>query len=213
MRFTMKYLIYMILGYLSGSVMYAYLIPKLLKHMDVRELSEDGNPGAANAFLHAGIPIGILVILCELLKGAIPVWAAAQNLNISRLLFAPVMAAPVLGHAFPLFFGGKGGGKSIAVSFGVLIGLYPNLNPALTLAALYILFSLIIVIRPHFFRSVITFLLFAVLCLLDSELPKAVAVGSFLLSGIVIRQHFVRYHGEHIDFAFPIHRLFKNRTE
>lgn len=209
----MKYLIYMILGYLSGSVMYAYLIPKLLKHMDIRELSEDGNPGAANAFLHAGIPIGMLVILCELLKGAIPVWAAARNLNISRLLFAPVMAAPVLGHAFPLFFGGKGGGKSIAVSFGVLIGLYPNLNPALTLAALYILFSLIIMIKPHFFRSVITFLLFAVLCLLDSELPKAVAAGSFLLSGIVIRQHFIRYHGERIDFAFPIYRLFKNRTE
>ncbi len=208
----MKYLIYIILGYLSGSVMYAYLIPKMLKHIDIRELSKDGNPGTANAFLHAGIPIGILVILCELCKGALPVWVAARRLHISRLLFAPVMAAPVLGHAFPLFFGGKGGGKSIAVSFGVLIGLYPNLNPALTLAALYILFSLIIVIRPHFFRSVITFLLFAVLCLLDSELPRAVAIGSFLLSGIVIRQHFIRYKGEHIDFVFPIHKLFKSRT-
>ena len=138
----MKYLIYIILGYLSGSVMYAYLIPKMLKHIDIRELSDDGNPGTANAFLHAGIPIGSLVIRCELCKGALPVWVAARRLHISGLLFAPVMAAPVLGHAFPLFFGGKGGGKSIAVSFGVLIGLYPNLNPALTLAALYILFSL-----------------------------------------------------------------------
>ena len=209
----MKYLIYIILGYLSGSVMYAYLIPKMLKHIVIRELSDDGNPGTANAFLHAGIPIGILVILCELCKGALPVWVAARRLHISGLLFAPVMAAPVLGHAFPLFFGGKGGGKSIAVSFGVLIGLYPNLNPALTLAALYILFSLIIVIRPHFFRSVITFLLFAVLCLLDNELPRSVAIGSFLLSGIVIRQHFIRYKGERIDFVFPIHNLFKSRTE
>lgn len=209
----MKYFIYMILGYLSGSVMYAYLIPKIVKHIDVRELSEDGNPGAANAFLHAGIPVGIVVILCELLKGAVPVWAAARSLSISHLLFAPVMAAPVLGHAFPLFFGKKGGGKAIAVSFGVLIGLAPNLNPALTLAALYILFSLIIVIKPHFFRSVITFLLFAVLCILDNELPKSVAVGGFLLSGIVIRQHFIRYKGEHIDIVFPIHRLFKSRTE
>lgn len=209
----MKYLVYMILGYLSGSVMYAYLIPKTLKHIDIRELSKDGNPGAANAFLHAGVPIGILVILCELLKGAIPVWAAAQNLNISHLLFAPVMAAPVLGHAFPIFFGGKSGGKSIAVSFGVLLGLYPNLSPALTLAALYLLFSLIIVITPHFYRSVVTFLLFALLCVLDVELPKSVAAGGFLLSGIVIRQHFIRYKGEHIGFVFPIHKLFKSRTE
>lgn len=213
MESVMKYLFYIVLGYLSGSVMYAYLIPRLLKHIDIRELSEDGNPGTANAFLHAGVPIGILVILCELLKGALPVWAAARRLPVSHLFFAPVLAAPVLGHAFPLFFGGKSGGKSIAVSFGVLIGLYPNLSPALTLAALYILFSLVIIIKPHFFRSVITFLLFAVLCLLDRELPLSVTVGGFLLSGIVIRQHFIRYHGEHIGIVFPIHRLFKSRTE
>lgn len=209
----MKYLIYIVLGYLSGSVMYAYLIPRLFKRIDIRTLSEDGNPGTANAFLHAGIPIGILVILCELLKGALPVWAAARSLNTSRLLFAPVMAAPVLGHAFPLFFGGKNGGKSIAVSFGVLIGLYPDFGPALMLAVLYILFSLVIIIKPHFFRSVVTFLLFALLCLLDKALPKSVAAGAFLLSGIVIRQHFVRYKGERIDFVFPLHKLFKSRTE
>lgn len=209
----MNYFIYIALGYLSGSVMYAYLLPKMLKHIDIRKLSDDGNPGAANAFLHAGVPIGILVILCELLKGALPVWAAAQNLNISRLLFAPIMAAPVLGHAFPLCFGGKSGGKSIAVSFGVLIGLYPNLCPALTLAALYILFSLVIVVKPHFFRSIVTFLLFAVLCFLDRTLPQSVTAGCFLLSAIVIRQHFIRYKGEHIAVVFPLHRLFKSRTE
>lgn len=72
MESVMKYLFYIILGYLSGSVMYAYLIPRLLKHIDIRELSEDGNPGTANAFLHAGVPIGILVILCELLKVRFP---------------------------------------------------------------------------------------------------------------------------------------------
>ncbi len=107
----------------------------------------------------------------------------------------------------------ENGTKDDAAAFGVLIGLYPDLSPALTLAALYILFSLVIIIKPHFFRSVITFLLFAVLCLLDRELPLSVAVGILLLSGIVIRQHFIRYRGEHIGVVFPIHRLFKSRTE
>ena len=81
---------YILAGYLSGSIMYAYVIPKVLKHIDIRALSDDGNPGTANAFLHAGIPIGMLVVLCELLKGAFPVWAAAHRLEISEPLFSLV---------------------------------------------------------------------------------------------------------------------------
>ena len=49
MESVMKYLFYIILGYLSGSVMYAYLIPRLLKHIDIRELTEDGTRGSSIA--------------------------------------------------------------------------------------------------------------------------------------------------------------------
>lgn len=207
----MKYLFFMAAGYLSGSIMYASLLPKIIKHVDVQELSEDGNPGTANAFIHAGIPVGILVIICELLKGALPIWFAARVINISNLLFALVMAAPVLGHAFPLFWKGKKGGKAIAVSFGVLLGLYPNLTPALTLAVLYIVFSLLIIIKPHFFRSVVTFSIFTGLCLFDKKLPPSIMLGCLLLSGTVILKHFARYQGEHISFQLPLDRLLKNR--
>ena len=58
---TGKFLEYILIGYLSGSILYAYLLPRYLKHVDVTEKSGDGNPGAANAFLYAGIPMGILV--------------------------------------------------------------------------------------------------------------------------------------------------------
>lgn len=191
--------------------MYAYLLPKLLKHIDVRTLSEDGNPGTANAFIHAGVPIGILVIICELLKGALPVWFAARSVDISNLLFSLVLAAPVLGHAFPLFWECKKGGKAIAVSFGVLLGLYPNLTPVLSLAALYLLFSLVIVIKPHFFRSVITFLVFTVCCLCSKSTPDSVTAGCFILSLTVIWKHFVRYQGEHINLQFLHERLIKSR--
>lgn len=206
-----QYLFFIIAGYLSGSVMYASLLPKVIRQIDIRELSEDGNPGTANAFIHAGIPIGILVIICELLKGALPVWFALRKVDISNLLFALVLAAPVLGHAFPVFWKGQNGGKAIAVSFGVLLGLYPDLTPAFTLAALYILFSLIIIIKPHFFRSVITFLLFTVCCLFDKTLPSAVTAGCFILSITVIGKHFSRYHGEHIAFRLPWGKPLKNR--
>ncbi len=196
MNMIMPYLVYIFIGYCSGSVLYAYLLPMLLKHIDVRELSPDGNPGSANAFLYAGIPVGILSILCELLKGALPVWAAAKSLEISHWLFAFVMAAPVAGHAFPLFDKKHKGGKAIAVSFGVLLGLYPYLMPVLTLAFLYLLFSLVVVITPHFFRSVVTFLLFSLCCLLGGRQPASVTLGCFLLSFLVVSRHFARYQGE-----------------
>ena len=44
------YLFYSFFGYLSGSVLYSYLIPKYFCHVDVRTVNEDQNPGAFNAF-------------------------------------------------------------------------------------------------------------------------------------------------------------------
>ena len=54
MEFFMTYLFWCTAGYLSGSVLYAYLIPKQFCHVDIRTLSDDGNPGTANAFKYAG---------------------------------------------------------------------------------------------------------------------------------------------------------------
>ena len=70
----------------------------------------------------AGTGIGILVLILELFKGFFPVFLAARALNLHHPMFAFVLAAPVMGHAFPLSMKFQGG-KSIAVSFGVLLGL------------------------------------------------------------------------------------------
>lgn len=55
-----EFTFFILIGYLSGSVMYGYVLPKVCKHIDIRELSDDGNPGTANAFKYAGVPIGIM---------------------------------------------------------------------------------------------------------------------------------------------------------
>lgn len=194
----MDYLIFIILGYVSGSVMYAYLLPKLIRHIDICELSNDGNPGTANAFIHAGIPVGILVIICELLKGALPVLLASHFVDVTGFLFAIVLVAPVWGHAFPLFCKKTMGGKSIAVSFGVLLGLFPTLSPVIALAFFYIFFSLVVTISPHFFRSIVTFLSFCGYCLYSTEVSGSIALGCLLLSLTVIFKHFTKYQGERI---------------
>lgn len=99
----MTYLFWCAAGYLSGSVLYAYLIPKQFCHVDIRTLSDDGNPGTANAFKYAGFFAGSSVILCELLKAFLPVFLAARMLDPGKLPFAFVIAAPVAGHAFSVF--------------------------------------------------------------------------------------------------------------
>lgn len=195
----MSYLIWTVLGYLSGSVLYARLLPKLFCGVDVCAASDDGNPGAANAFKYGGIAVGLAVILCELAKGFLPVFLAGGILDRRRLLFFPVMAAPVIGHAFPFLKSGEGG-KAIAVSFGVMIGLYPEVRPLLLLIFFYLLFSLVIVIRPHFYRSVITFALFCAGCFLWLG-NETVSLGCAAVSAVVVGKHFARFHGEKFSVA------------
>ena len=184
---AVKYFIYIILGYLSGSVLYAYLIPRYFSGIDIRELSDDNNPGTANAFVYAGFGVGVIVLLLELAKGFLPVYIAKGILSKGRLCFSLIMVSPVVGHAMPLF-NRRRGGKCIAVSFGVLLGLYPELMPAVILAAVYIFFSVMLVIKPHLLRSIATFLMFAFLIILFCREP-GVKLGCLFIAAIVIVQH------------------------
>ncbi len=181
------YLFYVICGFFLGSILFAYEIPKLMKNIDIRELSEDRNPGTFNAFVYGGTTCGILVLLCELLKGFLPVYLCSQRVGRDSMLFSGVLLAPVLGHAFSIFHKGKGG-KGIAVSFGVLLGLFPCWTPVLTLAAIYIFFSLVVPVRSHLKRSVATFGCYGAVTLFPVW-EQAVRLGAFLISGIVIYKH------------------------
>ena len=99
-----RYIFYMVVGYLAGSMLFALEYPKIFKGVDVRRLSEDGNPGTYNAFVYGGIGCGILTLLSELAKGFMPVFLCGRQLGMDSLWFAGVMAAPVAGHAFSIIF-------------------------------------------------------------------------------------------------------------
>ena len=49
-----EFIFYILLGYFSGGLMFGYVIPKVIKGIDVRSMSSDGNPGTANAFFYRG---------------------------------------------------------------------------------------------------------------------------------------------------------------
>ena len=111
-------------GFFSGSILYSLILPKWIKGVDIVAVSDDHNPGTANAMKYAGKLVGSLCLICDLGKGFFPVWIAAQFLPVGAFSFALVMAAPVMGHAFSPMLRGRGG-KAIAATFGVLLGLLP----------------------------------------------------------------------------------------
>ncbi|MDD3277547.1 MAG: glycerol-3-phosphate acyltransferase [Lachnospiraceae bacterium] len=199
-----EYLFFIILGYLCGSIRFGYLLPKVFCNVDVTALSDDGNPGVANAFQFGGIPVGIVTLLGELAKGALPVSMAVRAGLGGQMAFALVLLAPVLGHAYPIFCL-SGGGKAIAVTFGTLIGLLPLWKPLEILIFWYLVFSLVFIITPHLQRSIVTFTAFAIHTAFTVP-DMAVVVGCILISGIVIWKHAIKYQGEKMEYHPVWHR-------
>ena len=183
----MEFIFFTLMGFCLGSTLFAYWIPKLLKGIDIRELPEDHNPGVANAYLYGNFWLGTLALLCELGKGFFPVFLSQRFVTVPSLLFVPVMAAPVFGHACPFFHREKGG-KAIAVSFGVMLGLYPVVQPLFYLVLFYLLFSLVLIIRPHSRRTIVTFILFSCAVFLRVPFPS-IKLGCFIISAIVVSKH------------------------
>ncbi len=190
----LKYLLFAISGFISGSVMYSYLIPKHFCEIDTVEQGSDHNPGATNAMRCAGTKIGILCLLLDIAKGFVPVFVAKSFLDINYSLFALVIVAPVIGHAFSPLMKFRGG-KAIAASCGVLGALLPDSFAIIWLLLIMTVFSLVIVVKPDSLRMIVSMLvLIAVSFATNDVLPVKVAVIS--VSAIVILKHFMNYGDE-----------------
>ena len=150
----MRHLVmFSLLGYLSGSVLYANVFFHLFGKGDMTAVSKDGNPGTANAFVYGGFRCGICTLFCDMFKGFLPVYIfLADTQGAPDWAIAPIIAAPVLGHIFSVFHK-LHGGKGIAVTFGCLLGLYPHIEAAGILAVFFVLFSTVVIISPHFYRT------------------------------------------------------------
>lgn len=196
MRFKLlETLFFMAVGYLAGSMLFGRLLPKYFKDMDIEAVSEDHNPGTANVMKYAGIPLGLLCLVLDIGKGYLPVLWAVSVMGPVSLFFAGAMIAPVLGHAFP-FWRNSHGGKAIAVSFGVLLGVLRYSKSVWGLAVFYLFFALVHVVKPNERKSVYAFMLFGAVSagsLLLGGLP-GVCVGNILIAAVVIRRNWADAH-------------------
>ncbi len=177
-------------GLALGSVLFCRLVPRAVRGVDVCALSDDGNPGAANVFTHCGWKLGMVCLLLDMAKGFAPVFFALHFSDAASPLFAAVILAPVAGHAFSPMNRFRGG-KCIATTFGVLIALLWITPTGWILAALYILFSTVLKIRPNRRRSVVAFALFAVSAGTIELLCGrwSIAAGDVLMSAVAVLKH------------------------
>ncbi len=112
-------------AYLIGSIPFGLLIAKT-KGLDIRKQGS-GNIGATNVLRCLGKPLGITCFVLDVLKGYLPAFVFPMVGKIGAdfpsigILFG---AAAILGHNFPIFLKFKGG-KGIATSAGVLLGVAP----------------------------------------------------------------------------------------
>jgi glycerol-3-phosphate acyltransferase PlsY len=116
-----------LVAYLLGSIPWGLVLTRLFGAADIRRHGS-GNIGATNVARVAGPVLGLATLAADALKGWAPVVLA------SRLELPPSAAAPyaaglallaILGHMFPAYTRGRGGGKGVATAAGGFFGLAP----------------------------------------------------------------------------------------
>ncbi|MBA5764276.1 glycerol-3-phosphate 1-O-acyltransferase PlsY [Vibrio sp. 404] len=139
-------------AYLLGSISSAVLICRVLRLPDPRKVGSH-NPGATNVLRIGGKKAAISVLLCDMLKGTIPVWGG-YFLQIDPIMLGLVAIAACLGHMYPLFFHFKGG-KGVATALGAIAPI--GLDLTAMVIATWIVVALIF--RYSSFAALVTVLL------------------------------------------------------
>jgi len=112
-----------LLGYGIGSISTGYLVGKLYRNVDLREVGS-GSTGATNTFRTLGRGAGLLVALLDIVKGIVAVWIAhalePQGGDYQRLAESLAAIGAVVGHCWPVLLRGRGG-RGVATGFGALL--------------------------------------------------------------------------------------------
>jgi len=168
----------LILGaYLMGSVPWGLLVTRLAGTADIRQ-NGSGNIGATNVNRVAGPALGLLTLVGDAGKGALPVLLVFCALRSPSNLEASVLALTALaaffGHLFPIYLKFKTGGKGVATT----AGSYAILSPAACLICLLIFVAMVLWTRRVSIGSLSSSAALPIsVWLMTHSLPFALAAG------------------------------------
>jgi len=112
-------------GYFIGSIPFSYLIPRLLKGIDIRKVG-NRKVGGSNVARTVGVKYGIVSGLLDALKGVFVI-VFFRLMGEPPHIEAVAGTFAIVGHNWPVFLKFYGG-RGIAVTLGVLLLMIPKLT-------------------------------------------------------------------------------------
>ena len=169
------------LGYLAGSIPFAFLIPKCFAGVDVRNVGS-GNIGAANVFRATRPLIGLVVFGLDVFKGfAIVLLATRLGMDDPTRTAAGV--ATIMGHIYPVWLRFRGG-KGVATAGGV----FGVLSPIASLVSVAI-FLVVAWWTRYISAGSIAALLILVPLLYVMAAPPSMMIGASFVTVLVLYRH------------------------
>ena len=186
------------IGYLFGSLPFAVWVTRLVKGVDVREAGSH-HATTTNTIRQAGFGSGVVVLILDIAKGAVPV-ALAAAAGVPDWVIGCVSAAAVAGHCWPVFAGFRGGMGLATAGGGYLV-----VSPLGFAIVLGLLVGLTLLLRHGARASILTGILAAPLVWLLGLRGPVLWVA--LLSGAVFAARFT------IDWGREYRELWLDREE
>jgi acyl phosphate:glycerol-3-phosphate acyltransferase len=188
MLIIIKLLIGSIGAYLLGSFPTAYIAGKMLKGIDIREHGSK-NVGATNVFRVLGKGPGLVVLIIDILKGFLAVVVISRVLGLDHNTFFILLGvSSVVGHNWTIFLQFKGG-KGVATSLGVLIGLTVNIVPLrFVLVWLIIIWAVVFLVSGYVsLASMLAVFCLPFIILMFSQEVELVVLGVIFCAFILLR--------------------------
>jgi len=195
-----------IAAYLLGSIPFGLVIARA-HGKDLRSIGS-GNIGATNVARALGKKWAYLCFVLDMLKGLLPMLLTKLEIGNSRFgiptaiglwLWIAVGCAAILGHIFPVYLRFRGG-KGVATSLGVALGLWPYFTICAA-AALAVWVPMVLIWRYVSLASIAASIAFAaVLILAISLIPQwnFADLWPLLIAAIAIPLMVIIRHRENI---------------
>jgi glycerol-3-phosphate acyltransferase PlsY len=176
----MNALLAVTVGYLVGSIPFAFLLSRQ-RGIDLRRAGS-GNVGASNVLRTTGARAAVLAMVLDGAKGSIAV-LIAQLLSAGPVTAVIAAFASVIGHVYPVWLRFRGG-KGVATAAGAFAVLAPE---ALGIAAS--VFAVAVLATRFISVGSIAGALTLALVATFSDAPAIVALGATASALIIIYRH------------------------
>jgi glycerol-3-phosphate acyltransferase PlsY len=168
------------LGYLAGSIPFAFLLARR-RGVDLR-LAGSGNVGAANVLRTSGVVNAVVALILDAAKGSVAV-LLAQRLSVEPATPVAGGLAAIIGHIYPVWLGFRGG-KGVATAGGVFVVLTPT-----AVAVAGAVFALAIWVTRYVSVGSMAAAVTLAVTTAAMDVPAAVVMGTALAATIIVHRH------------------------